>query len=84
MPLSDGEGSLAQRLETADAGEPVCDSGGSDNLFIMYTSGTTGNPQRVVHTHDSVHTAASSWSLTVDLRYQDRLLLPLPMFHVAR
>nr|WP_265338834.1 long-chain fatty acid--CoA ligase [Mycobacterium ulcerans] len=83
VPLSDGEGSLAQRLETADAGEPVCDSGGSDNLFIMYTSGTTGNPKGVVHTHDSVHTAASSWSLTVDVRYQDRLLLPLPMFHVA-
>ena len=49
----------------------------------MYTSGTTGNPKGVVHTHDSVHSAASSWALTVDVRYQDRVLLPLPMFHVA-
>ena len=49
----------------------------------MYTSGTTGHPKGVVHTHDSVHSAASSWCSTVDVRYQDRLLLPLPMFHVA-
>jgi acyl-CoA synthetase (AMP-forming)/AMP-acid ligase II len=49
----------------------------------MYTSGTTGHPKGVVHTHDSVHTAATSNSLTADSRYQDRVLLPLPMFHVS-
>ena len=49
----------------------------------MYTSGTTGHPKGVVHTHDSVYSAASSWSLTIDVRYKDRVLLPLPMFHVA-
>ena len=31
---------------------------------------------------DSVQ-AAIAWSLTIDVRYQDRVLLPLPMFHVA-
>ena len=83
VPAAGGSGSLAERLEAADAGEPACDCGGSDNLFIMYTSGTTGHPKGVVHTHDSVHTAATANSLTADSRYQDRILLPLPMFHVA-
>jgi acyl-CoA synthetase (AMP-forming)/AMP-acid ligase II len=83
LPVTGGSGSLDERLEAADASEPPCECGGSDNLFIMYTSGTTGNPKGVVHTHDSVHTAASSWSLTADVRHQDRVFLPLPMFHVA-
>jgi acyl-CoA synthetase (AMP-forming)/AMP-acid ligase II len=83
VPAAGNSGCLTERLEAADATEPAIECGGSDNLFIMYTSGTTGQPKGVVHTHDSVHTAASSWALTADVRYQDRVLLPLPMFHVA-
>jgi len=78
-----GAGSLAERLQAADNSEPAVTCGGADNLFLMYTSGTTGHPKGVVHTHDSVHTAANAWSLTIDVRYKDRILLPLPMFHVA-
>jgi acyl-CoA synthetase (AMP-forming)/AMP-acid ligase II len=74
---------LGNLLKDASSAEPDVHHGGQDNLFIMYTSGTTGLPKGVVHTHESVNWAAMSWMTTMDFRYRDRLLLPLPMFHVA-
>lgn len=83
IPATAGKASLAARLKKADKVEPTVLAGGDENVFIMYTSGTTGNPKGVVHTHDSVNAAASGWAMTIDVRYADRVLLPLPMFHVA-
>lgn len=74
---------LRNLLDQASSGEPQTSHGGQDNLFIMYTSGTTGLPKGVVHSHESISWAALSWATTMDTRYQDRSLLPLPMFHVA-
>lgn len=54
-----------------------------DALYIMYTSGTTGLPKGVVHTHESALWGVLTISATADLRPGDRYLQALPLFHVG-
>ena len=63
--------------------EPPIGATDDDNLFIMYTSGTTGHPKGVVHSHDGMLWSQLTSMATSDMRGDDRFLLPLPMFHVG-
>jgi acyl-CoA synthetase (AMP-forming)/AMP-acid ligase II len=72
-----------QLLSAQEAEEPLVTAGGEDNLFIMYTSGTTGLPKGAVHTHNSVFWSAINYSVTAGMYFNDIHLVFLPLFHIA-
>ncbi len=81
--LEGDAGSWQALCAAAPDREPEIGAEGDDELFIMYTSGTTGQPKGVVHTHSSMLWASLTTLTTVDLRADDRYLQVLPLFHVG-
>ena len=69
--------------DAAEASEPALGARDDDMLYIMYTSGTTGLPKGVVHTHNTCVWACITIAATTYFEDGDRFLSPLPMFHVG-
>ncbi|MEM6709904.1 MAG: long-chain-fatty-acid--CoA ligase [Pseudomonadota bacterium] len=72
-----------QFRDTGAAAEPALGAADDDLLYIMYTSGTTGLPKGVVHTHTTAVWAVLTICANPNYRPGDRYLAALPMFHVG-
>jgi crotonobetaine/carnitine-CoA ligase len=83
LVLGPGEIALARTAGRADPGG--LPGLGADNFAVasyMHTSGTTGLPKFCAQTHDYFARLAAAIAGALDLRPSDRVLAPLPLFHI--
>ena len=73
----------AKGCEAASQAEPEVVACDDDNLYIMYTSGTTGLPKGVVHSHQTALWGSLTIVTTSEMRFGDRYIVALPLFHVG-
>jgi len=72
---------LAEEIE--DRGEPRHAPRGDDISALVYTSGTTGRPKGVIHTHANDLAIAMNCVMEYGLTHRDNALHIAPLYHVG-
>ncbi|MCM3743182.1 long-chain-fatty-acid--CoA ligase [Sporosarcina luteola] len=57
---------------------------GTDDLHLLYTSGTTGLPKGALFDHDRVEAVALQFILTLNYHSDERMMNFCPLFHCAQ
>lgn len=73
----------AATVDRAGPDERDGDPQPDDPLLLVYTSGTTGRPKGAVLTHSGMFWTSATVAFSLDYRYRDMSLIPVPMFHVG-
>ncbi|MEC9325363.1 MAG: AMP-binding protein, partial [Actinomycetota bacterium] len=55
----------------------------SDIQLVLYTSGTTGRPKGVLHSHDSLHALITQLGRSWRIEAGDTFLVPSPVAHIG-
>jgi acyl-CoA synthetase (AMP-forming)/AMP-acid ligase II len=69
---------IAKYPDIADAMDDVDDH---HDLTMMFTSGTTGNPKPLIHTHFSLKSTAAGNGMSYFVQKNDNYLFFLPLYH---
>lgn len=64
--------------------EPEIEVSVSDDLEILYTSGTTGRPKGALFDHDRIFKVGIACTINMGLRPHERILHVAPLFHSAQ
>jgi acyl-CoA synthetase (AMP-forming)/AMP-acid ligase II len=70
-------------LDQGEPDEPIVAVSDEDIMSIFLTSGTTGLPKGAMRTHQHVFVNALVGAIEVGLRYDDRVLMVFPFYHVT-
>lgn len=72
---------LLDETPPASATLPVLDP--SDTQMVLYTSGTTGRPKGVLHSHDSLRALITQLGRSWRIESGDTFLVPSPVAHIG-
>ena len=69
--------------EASEAPAPIAKVGPDDTKVVLYTSGTTGDPKAVRHSHNTLAKALDNGVMAWSLDARDMMLMPSPVTHIT-